>query len=95
MINGITIFKVVGLTKKPKKVKLLNIKSKNELILFFKSSGNGGILIQPNNNSTSINNKSHKKFNKFVNISLKKFPICAKKSAITKHPQNRIISKYY
>jgi len=48
---------------KPKKVKLLNIKSKNEFILFCKSSGKAGTLIQPNNNLIKENNNSYKKFN--------------------------------
>ena len=69
-INGIAIVSVIGRIKNPKKLKLLNTKSKNELILFFNSSGNAGMFIQPNNNLHNKNNKSHKKFNKFPSLTI-------------------------
>ena len=43
---GILIVKVIGLIKKPNKLKLPNIISKNEEILLVNSSGKGGKFIQ-------------------------------------------------
>jgi len=81
--KGIAIFKVVGLIKKPKKVKLLNIKSKNEFILLFKLAGKGGIFIQPNKSCIITNNNSNTKLSMLLIIEEKNSPTVAKKSAIT------------
>jgi len=69
--NGITIFNVAGLIKKPKKVKLSNIKSKNTVIEFFKVSGKSGKLIQPNKKSQSQYKKLRVAFHIVPNSSVK------------------------